>query len=479
MKAAVAPLSPGPMSPGGQKQTATLQLRPKTANTKSKQPQPPPSIRVRVPPTPSKTSTAAFPSSPSSADAEAAASIASPVFMQTRAKKLFAAFDSNGDRQLSPAEFSAGLTSFVSSLRLGDEKQIDISPAHVTRTSTGELTLSPAQLDALWRETDLDCDGRVSLPEFLFRFAGGPDPRAGSLPRQTQLLQAARRQERDSTRMTLDDLRSVLDAVYDGPNLRFKSVDLSKTEQISAAVLKRIMTQTLQAEKDQAQQQQRPMDDFAAHCLQDCGGLTQRDVDRLFAAIDVKKAGRIDLGPIFALANQKPGRVKSKKKKINPNYLFSTVKEEHFRDFINDCILSTLSNSNAAVCCHPPLLHWGDEDRRLKGMQGTGYKQTVFLSERTRILSTTRTDSGFSVYVLFRTEMTELKRMESLCCGLLRLDAHEVFTGMQWAVKKQWRDGEVEKYEQGKDVVEKWSQHCGDDSTVIDGVELSIPLLIL
>jgi Ca2+-binding EF-hand superfamily protein len=479
MKAAVAPLSPGPLSPGGQKQTATIQLRPKTSSGKAK-PQPSPSMRVRVPPTPSKSSTAAFPASPSSADADAAASIlTSPVFMQTRAKKLFAAFDSNGDKQLSRDEFTAGLTSFVASLRLGDEKQIDISPAHVTRTSTGELTLSAAQLDALWKETDLDCDGRISLPEFLFRFAGGPDPRAASLPRQTQPLQAARRQDKDSTRMTLDDLRSVLDAVYDGPNVRFKAVDLSKTEQISAAVLKRIMTQTLQAEKEQAQQQQRPMEDFAAHCLQDCGGLTQRDVDRLFAAIDVKKAGRIDLGPIFALASQKPGRLKSKKKKLNPNYLFSTVKEEHFRDFINDCLLSALSSSTAGICCHPPLLHWGDEDRRLKGMQGTGYKQAVLLSERTRIMATTRTDSGFAVYVLFRTEITELKRMESLCCGLLRLDGHEVFSGLQWAVKKQWRDGEVEKYEQGKDVVEKWSQHCGDDSTVIDGIELSIPLLIL
>ena len=100
------------------------------------------------------------------------------MFKTARAKKLFTAFDLDKDHYLSLSEFNSGLSSLLSSLTLSS-LPLNISPTHLTTADgTDRISLTPLQLDALWKETDVDYDGRISLAEFLHRFAGGPDPRA-------------------------------------------------------------------------------------------------------------------------------------------------------------------------------------------------------------------------------------------------------------------------------------------------------------
>ena len=474
---AVQPIS-SPVAKG--KQTVTVQLPPKTPKSNLTSP------KSFTPSRSSRTSVA----SPTSADvSSASSSTASPVFKQTRAKKLFTQFDLDHDHYLSLSEFSLGLSAFVSSLSTSD-LQIDLDAAHVTQGEGGKVTLSAGQVDALWKETDLDGDGRVSLAEFQWRFAGGPDPRPTVARRPTVLLQTLKRVVKDASRMSLDDLRAILDAVYDGPNPRFKTVDLSKTEQVPAAVLKRLLTQTLQAEKEQAAAQKRPIEDWAQHCW-GLGGLTQKDCDRLFAALDTKKSGRIDLGPIFALAAQKPGRAKGKKKaKANPDYPLTTVKEEHLRDFISDTLITHLIREQSAlkargephtdVRCHPPLDHWGDDDAKAKGLgargEESGYKKTLFLSERTKVNGVVRragedAGGGWAVLAAYRTEVTELKRVERLWHAVVELRTTEEVEGVRVAVKKSWRDGEVEINDRDE-LLREWKDLHGANT---EDDELSIP----
>ena len=433
------------------------------------------------------------------------------MFKTARAKKLFLAFDLDKDHYLSLSEFNSGLSSLLSSLTLSS-LPLNISPTHLTTADgTDRISLTPLQLDALWKETDVDYDGRISQPEFLYRFAGGPDPRAAIVKKPTLALQTLKRVVKDSTKISVDDLRAVLDAVYDGPNPRFAAtaVDLSKIEQISNAILKRILTQVLLAEKEDAKAHKRPIDDWAAHCI-NLGGVTQKDADRLFAAIDSKKTGRIDLGPIFALAAQKPGRAKGKKKtKPNPDYLFTTVKEEHFVAFLNDILFGHFTQRQKQLAaagevshpyrCHPPLPHWGTEDINRKGLtlkpnpaastsattttptttaagdggSGNGYRTLLLLSERTVVRSVVKRNDGYEVYVSCRCELTELKRNEYLWHAVIHFNGQEIYETVKMALRKSWRDGELEENCRTCDELVGWEKYGGGVEK--DDIELSIP----
>ena len=495
---AVAPL----LSPAAsKKEPVTVQPPPKTSKTLMN---PRPSTALKTPKSSSPAAlltspkapasvltspTSRTPGAPSPASPTAASPsdppLTSPVFKLSRAKKLFTLWDLNHDHFLSPAEFSAGLTAFVATASASD-LQLDLDAAHVTQDEGGKVTLSSGQVDALWKEADVDGDGRVSLAEFQWRFAEGPDPRGSQVKRRTAPLQQLKRVVKDATKMSVEDLRAILDAVYDGPNPRFKAVDLSKTEQLSNAVLKRILTQCLQAEKEQAAAQKRPMEDWAQHCW-GLGGLTQKDCDRLFASLDSKKSGRIDLGPVFALAQQKPGRAKGKKKaKANPDYLLTTVKEDDLRDFVTEQVFAHLQAEQAALKaqglphveyrCHPPLAHWGDDDVAAKGLAlrgDSGYKKTLLLSERTRVRGVRQVAGGWAVYAVVRAEMTELKRVETAWHVRLDMKETEEVRRVVAAVKKGWRDGEVDVHHKG-DVVDGWSEHCSGQ----DEEELSIPPIV-
>ena len=506
MPAAVAPAN-GLLSPSA-KQTATIQLAPpKTPKAKLAPPTPSKSTR------PTTSSSTISPQPPAPLNTEETP--ASPVFNASRAKKLFAAFDLDKDHYLSPSEFNSGLSSLMSSLTLSS-LPLTISPTHLTTADGSDrISLTPLQLDALWKETDVDCDGRISINEFLFRFAGGPDPRASIVRKPTLSLQVLKRVVKDQTKISVDDLRAVLDAVYDGPNPRFKAVDLSKIEQISNAILKRILTQVLQAEKEDAKAHKRPIDDWAAHCLN--LGVTQKDADRLFAAIDTKKSGRIDLGPIFALAAQKPGRAKGKKKsKPSPDYLFTTVKEEHFLAFLNDILFNhfTQQQKNLKAAgepshpyrCHPPLAHWGTEDIARKGLTLTpkptpalrpttattttslntsahnntndgassnGYRTLLLLSERTVVRSVVKRTDGYEVYASCRCELTELKRNEFLWHAVVHFNGSEIYETVKLALRKSWRDGELEENRKTSDELQGWEKYGGGAEK--DDTELSIP----
>ena len=505
MPAAVAPANGLLAAPG--KQTATMQLTPAKPTKAAKAPPTPSSTNKLAPPTPSRSTR---PTTSSSLTLQPPAPLtieevpASPVFKTARAKKLFTSFDVDKDHYLSPSEFNTGLSSLLSSLTLSS-LPLNISPTHLTTTLDGSdrVSLTPLQLDALWRETDVDYDGRVSLPEFLFRFAGAVDPRA-SVPRKPTLaLQTLKRVVKDSTKMSVDDLRAVLDAVYDGPNPRFAAaVDLSKIEQISNAILKRILTQCLQAEKEDAKARKRPVEDWAAHCI-NLGGVTQKDADRLFNAIDSKKTGRIDLGPVFALAAQKPGRAKGKKKsKPNPDYLFTTVKEEHFVAFLNDILFNHLSQAQKQLQaagephhpyrCHPPLAHWGTEDIARKGLtltpkpaaassaaaasevgSGNGYRTLLLLSERSVVRSVVKRADGFDAFVSCRCELTELKRNEFLYHATVHFNAAEIYETVRVALRKSWRDGELEQNRKTAEELPGWDKYGGGAEK--DDAELSIP----
>ena len=530
MPAAVAPAN-GLLSPTI-KQTATMQLTPaKTPKANKAAPATPSTTTTSklAPPTPSR-SASTRPTTSASASSSGLLpppplntdeSSASPVFKTARAKKLFAAFDLDRDHYLSLSEFNSGLSSLLSSLTLSS-LPLNISPTHLTTADgTDRISLTPLQLDALWKETDVDYDGRISLPEFLYRFAGGLDPRASIVKKPTLSLQTLKRVVKDTTKISVDDLRAVLDAVYDGPNPRFAAVDLTKIEQISNAILKRILTQVLQAEKEEAKTHKRAVDDWAAHCI-NLGGVTQKDADRLFAAIDSKKTGRIDLGPIFALAAQKPGRAKGKKKsKPNPDYLFTTVKEEHFVAFLNDILFNHFTQQQKQLQaagephhpyrCHPPLAQWGTEDILRKGLtlkplptattassaqssaaitaptsttaaaaakagdggSGNGYRTLLLLSERTVVRSVVKRNDGFEVYVSCRCELTELKRNEYLWHAVIHFNGQEIYETVKMALRKSWRDGELEENRRTSEELVGWDKYGGGAEK--DDIELSIP----
>lgn len=132
----------------------------------------------------------------------------------TRSKKLFKLFDADKDKMLNRAEFAAGLSDFISSP--------DLPP------------LTPEQINALWLETDLNKDDKVSFHEFAHRFCGGPHP--STLGKKVEkkaslVLQTLKKRENASNNRVnaaMGELRDVLEAVYNGAKVRYKGVDLTK-----------------------------------------------------------------------------------------------------------------------------------------------------------------------------------------------------------------------------------------------------------
>lgn len=298
----------------------------------------------------------------------------------TRAKKLFKLFDHDKDKVLNRAEFSSGLVGFVNGP--------DLAP------------LTSEQVDALWLETDLNKDEKVSWAEFQYRFCGGPNPLTTGKKAEKKLslhLQTPRKKEPlTGKNSAVSQLRSVLEAVYDGPKPRYKGVDLTKTKQLNAPGLKKLLSQVLAEEKADAKAKKRPLDEWAAPLVST--GVDTKTCDKLFFQLDTSKSGKVDLTQFFDQlklrpATGKPGGAKSKKKKkvnLNPNgpqaYTLTTVKPEHVRDFVSELLLKHMpDNVGHSVKCHPPLKHWGDDERKRKGLNTEGYKTTIFLSERTKI----------------------------------------------------------------------------------------------
>jgi len=419
--------------------------------------------------------------------------INSPVFKSSRAKKLFTQFDSNRDGFLSHSEFDSGLRSFISSMPVLNDLDITLTPSASTIDENGEtkISFSQSQLDALFKEADHNNDGKLSAIEFIWRFGGGAEP-VNEIKKPTRIIQIIKRQVKDANKISVEDVRAVLENVYDGPKVRYKSVDLTKIEQVSNSGLKRILMQTLQAEKEESIANKRLMEDWAQHIFK-LNGLSQKDVDKLFLTIDNKKTGRIDLGPIFAQCQLKPSRHNNKNKKnkknLNPGYLLTTIQSEHCRDFINDCIfnycltygqttnkLHVINTYNYPYRCHPPLDHWGSDDRQLKSLnskQSGGYKIFLFLSERTKIRTMIKKLSGgFEIYAVFRTELTELKRSEYFYHCKIELNENEEFVSLLPILKRSWRDGEIEIANENNQEIQSWKEFCGEDEQ-----ELSIPPL--
>lgn len=297
----------------------------------------------------------------------------------SRAKKVFKLFDHDKDKFLNRAEFEEGLRSFV---------------------NAPELTLTEEHIEALWLETDWDKDGKISWAEFNHRFCGGPHPSTLVKKVEKKLslhLQTPRKKEviQGKNAGIISELKTALEATYDGPKPRYKGVDLSKTKALNQAGLKKLLSQLLTEEKAEAKAAKRALEEWATP-LTVPAALDQKNVDRLFAHLDAKKQGKLDLTNFFEQLKLRPakgGGGKKKKKSVAKKagagpqaYVLTTVKAEHVRDFVSETLLRHMpDNVNNSVKCHPPLKHWGDDERKRKALNDEGYRTTIFLSERTKI----------------------------------------------------------------------------------------------
>jgi Ca2+-binding EF-hand superfamily protein len=292
-----------------------------------------------------------------------------------RAKKLFKVFDHDKDKVLNRAEFEAGLKGFVNG---------------------PDLEITPEQIEALWLETDVNKDEKVSWAEFQYRFCGGPNPLTTGKKAEKKLslhLQTPRKKEvltgKNAGAIAL--LKSVLEAIYDGPKPRYKEVDLTKTKQMNPAALKKLLSQVLAEEKAEAKAKKRPVEEWAAPLVST--GIDTKTCDKLFVHMDHSKTGVLNLTQFFDQMKLRPGKNKSKKKKKanvhahGPQaYTLTTVKPEHVRDWVSELLLKNMPDNVAhSVKCHPPLKHWGDDERKRKSLNTEGYKTTIFLSERTKV----------------------------------------------------------------------------------------------
>lgn len=291
---------------------------------------------------------------------------------------MFKLFDHDKDKFLNRHEFEEGIRGFI---------------------NAPELTITPEQIDALWMETDLNKDEKISWAEFNYRFCGGPNPNTLLKKTEKKLslhLQTPRKKpDPNGKNSALNDLKGVLEAIYDGPKVRYKGVDLTKTKQLNPGAFKKLLGQVLAEEKAEAKEKKRPVEEWALPLAS--GGIDSKVADKLFNQLDDKKTGKLDLTQFFEQLKLRPatGNMnKSNKKKKNTtkslsgpqSYVLTTVKAEHVRDFISEQILKHFPpNVNHSVKCHPPLKHWGDDERKKKGLNTEGYKTTIFLSERTKI----------------------------------------------------------------------------------------------
>jgi len=143
--------------------------------------------------------------------------------------------------------------------------------------------------------------------------------------------------------------------------------------------------------------------------------------------------------------------------------------------------------------CHPPLKNWGEDDVGQKGLNGkTGYKELIFLSERTKVKACVRIGGGLGnlnsfsgsnnsvndeeivLFVVFRCEYTSMARLEYLYHARIVLDGDENLLSVNWREKKSWTDGEVERYEP-EQVFDDWLQYVGVEDEM---EELSIPPIV-
>lgn len=402
----------------------------------------------------------------------------------TRGKKVFKALDLDADKFLSREEFEEGIQKFLS--------------------TSEELALTPAQIDALWKETDLNNDGKISWAEFQYRFCGGVHPYAelekkmGKKP--TLQLQVPKRKEKFAAggKLSVNDMKFILENLFEGGKQKYKNgVDISMHKELTAPMLKKLLTQIITAEREDAKAQKRDMLEFAAVTFQ-LGGIAPKDSDRLFNFLDTKKEGKIDLTAIFEQAKLRPAPVveekegevgpdgkkrSNKKKKVeteikNPKaHVMATIKAENIRDFISDKILVQLSRLNEdndeslEYKCHPPLKHWGDDEKKKRGLLEHGYKTNIFLSERTKIKSIVKLDTEVVIFGLFRTEYTAMARSEYLYHARISFDLDEVLQRVDVKLKKSWVDGEIDKFVVDS-LFEDWETYVPFEDEM---EELSIP----
>jgi Ca2+-binding EF-hand superfamily protein len=208
-----------------------------------------------------------------------------------RSKAIFKTLDADRDKFLSRAEFTEGLLEFM---------------------STPELVLTQEQISALWAETDLNKDDKVSWAEFNYRFCGGPHPSTLEKKvekRPTLLLQTPRRKKDapvGKAASAVAELQLVLEALYDGTKPRYPGVDLSKARALNSAGLKKLINQTLTEEKNEAKDQKRPLEDWAQACTISGSTNDSKACDRLFAQLDTGKTGKVDLQPLFEQLKLRP-----------------------------------------------------------------------------------------------------------------------------------------------------------------------------
>jgi len=357
------------------------------------------------------------------------------VFKSTsRAKKLFQQFDLDKDKYLSKEEFDNGIGSFVALglEQLLKQQQQQQQQAEAAGDGTASATaasssssssappapplpvgpLTPEAIDALFLETDWDKDGRISLGEFQWRFAGGPHPstlgKNKSIPKVTLRLQTPKRREPlapGKLGVLLGECRDVLEALYDGPKIRYKGVDLSKLKEgFNPATFKKLLQSILAEEKAEAKEAKRPLAPWAQAATNSNVLNEAKIVERYYATFEGHKQQCVDLQPMFEQLKMRPPSEKppgaaggkSKKKKKDPTkaggpqaYTLTTVKAENVRDFVSEVILDHLPlldpNSDLPARCHPPLKHWGVEERKRRALQDEGYRTHIFLSERTKV----------------------------------------------------------------------------------------------
>jgi len=432
-----------------------------------------------------------------------------PVFKGARAKKLFKVFDSDRDKFLTRAEFAAGLVHFITAPELPP--------------------ITQEQIDALWAETDVNKDDKISWNEFAHRFCGAPHP--STLGKKVEkkaslMLQTPRKKDPPAGKAgaAMAELRGILEALYDGSSSkpRYPGVDLSKSRVLPPPAFKKLLNSTLAEEKAEAKAQKRPLEEWAAKALASGAAADQKACDRLFNQLDERKTGKVDLGPFFeqlklrpstkptASSSPKRGRskVRDQNKPTGPSaYVLTTVKSEHVRDFVSEVILRHFPlNVSHSVKMHPPLKHWGDDERKRKALNTEGYKTTIFLSEKTKIKAVVKlplpeadaasaaaaaaakqplspkspatkspsatsragarsagatsasaaaassaaaaqpvNNSDVLIFASFRTEFTSMARCESLWHARLTLDADEQVRKVDVVEKKNWVDGELDK----------------------------------
>lgn len=112
-------------------------------------------------------------------------------------------------------------------------------------------------------------------------------------------------------------------------------------------------------------------------------------------------------------------------------------------DFLSEQILNNMS---PLVKCHPALKHFGDSERLKRGLQGTGYKTHLFLSERTKLKATVKREEkkDILIFAVFRTEYTSMARYEYLYHVRIQMDLDEAVDKVEYKEKKTWIDGELE-----------------------------------